>query len=450
MKQLGIVGQSVKRRDGLGHVTGQTQFVEDVFYPQMLWMAAVRSPVARGIIHGIETSRAEAFPGVQAVVTAADVPNNWYTILGLIGVGPNDEPVLAHEEVMYEGEPICAVVAETEEIAREAATLVSLDIEELPPVLDLEFALSPEAPIIKKWGTNTFTYDGMDHRKLRFGNIDDGFDQADVIVEGTYQLSPIEHAPIETHACVVKPEPDGRLTVHTNTQALYFTLDNTAIILNMPSNRLRMIGGTVGGGFGGKVDVITEPLTCIAAMKTRRPVKWRWTREEETRFSSTRAAAKMEFRDGVMKDGRIVARKVRSLQDSGAYHRHSPYGAQKHMANVAGPYAIPNVWVDVYCVYTNRQPASAMRGFGVTEASFAVEVQMEKIARTIGMDSYEIRLLNAYRNGQMRPVRKVVEDATLIETIKAAADLAGHELPERYQAMHSDDAADTIELPAAV
>lgn len=439
MKQLGIVGESVKRRDGLGHVTGQTQYVDDVFYPDMLWLKMVRSPVARGRIRRIDTSDAESFPGVAAVITAADVPNNWYTILCLIGIEPNDEPVLAHEEVMYEGEPICAVVAESEEIAREAAALVRLDIEEQEPVLDVEYAISPEAPAIKKWGNNTFMYDGMTHRKLRFGDIEAGFAQADHIVEGTYSLSPIEHAPIETHCCVVKPEPDGRLTVHTNTQALYFTMDNTAIILQVPSNRLRMLGGTVGGGFGGKVDVITEPVTCIAAIKTGRPVKWRWTREEEFRDSSTRAAVTMHYRDGVMKDGRIIARKVRSLQDAGAYHRHSPYGVQKHMANLSGPYNIPNVWVDAYCVYTNRQPSSAMRGFGVTEASFAIEVQMDRIARTIGMDPWEIRLVNAYRNGQMRPVRKIVEDATLIETLQAAATLAGHELPAHLRAMHSHD-----------
>ncbi len=441
MKQLGIVGQSVKRRDGVGHVTGQTQYVDDVFYPNMLWLQMVRSPVARGKIRRIDTSRAEAMPGVAAVITAQDVPNNWYTILCLIGIEPNDEPVLAHEEVMYEGEPICAVVAETEDIAREAAAqiLLDLDIEEQPPVLDVEYAIRPEAPAIKKWGNNTFMYDGMNHRRLRFGDVEAGFAQADYIVEGTYQLSPIEHAPIETHVCVVKPEPDGRLTVHTNTQALYFTMDNTAIILKVPSNRLRMIGGTVGGGFGGKVDVITEPITCIAAMKTRRPVKWRWSREEEFRYSSTRAAVKMEYKDGVMKDGRIVARKVRSLQDAGAYHRHSPYGVQKHMANLPGPYNIPNVWVDAYCVYTNRQPSSAMRGFGVTEDSFAIEVQMDRIARTIGMDPWEIRLINAYRNGQMRPVRKIVEDATLVETLQAAAQLVGHELPEHLRAMSSDD-----------
>jgi CO/xanthine dehydrogenase Mo-binding subunit len=440
MKQLGIVGQSVTRRDGLGHVTGQTQYVDDVSYPGMLWLKMVRSPVARGRIRRIDTSAAAAFPGVATVVTAADVPNNWYTILCLIGVGPNDEPVLAHEEVMYAGEPICAVVAESEEIAREAAALVTVDIEEQEPVLDLEYAISPEAPAIKKWGNNTFMYDGMDHRQLRFGDVEAGFAQADAIVEGTYSLSPIEHVPIETHCCVVKPEPDGRLTVHTNTQALYFTMDNTAIILGVPSNRLRMLGGTVGGGFGGKVDVITEPVTCIAAMKTGRPVKWRWTREEEFRDSSTRSAVKMAYKDGVMKDGRIVARKVRSLEDAGAYHRHSPYGVQKHMANLPGPYTIPNVWVDAYCVYTNRQPASAMRGFGVTEASFAVEVQMDRIARTIGMDPWEIRMINAYRNGQLRPVRKVVEDATLLETLKAAAALVGHPLPPHLEAMHSNDA----------
>ena len=152
MKQLGIVGQSVKRRDGLGHVTGQTQYVDDVFYPNMLWIKMVRSPVSRGKIHKIDTSKAEAFPGVAAVVTAKDVPNNWYTILCLIGVEPNDEPVLAHEEVMYEGEPICAVVAETEEIAREAAALVELEIEEQTPVLDLEFALSPDCAGDQKMG----------------------------------------------------------------------------------------------------------------------------------------------------------------------------------------------------------------------------------------------------------------------------------------------------------
>ena len=440
MKQLGIVGESVKRRDGIGHVTGQTQFVDDVSYPNMLWLKMVRSPVPRGIIRRIDTSKAEAYPGVAAVVTWKDVPNNWYTILCLIGVEPNDEPVLAETEVMWRGEPIVAVVAETENIAREAATLVEVDIDELPPVLDVEEALKPGTPIIKKWGTNTFTYEnGAPMRRIRLGDVERGFERADYIVEGTYLETPYDHVPTETQTCVVKPEPDGRLTIHTNTQALYFTMDNTAIILKVPSNRLRMIGGTVGGGFGGKVDVVIEPVTAIAAMKTGRPVKWRWTRDEEFRYSSTCGAWKMEFKDGVTKDGHIVARKVRSLHDAGAYHRHSPYGVTKHAMNLSGPYNIPNVWVDAYCVYTNRQPASALRGFGVTPASFAIEVQMDRIARTIGMDPWEIRFLNAYRNGQTKAVRKIVEDATLIETMQAAAKMVGHELPDWCLKANSND-----------
>ena len=143
MKQLGIVGQSVKRTDAMGHVTGQTQYVDDVEYHGMLWVRMVRSPYARGIIRQVDVSDAESYPGVAAVVTAADVPNNWYTILGLIGVGPPDEPVLADTEVMYEGEPICAVVAENEDIAREAAKRVRLEIEEQEPVLDTEMPSVP-------------------------------------------------------------------------------------------------------------------------------------------------------------------------------------------------------------------------------------------------------------------------------------------------------------------
>jgi CO/xanthine dehydrogenase Mo-binding subunit len=258
-------------------------------------------------------------------------------------------------------------------------------------------------------------------------------------VEDRYTTSPIEHAPTETTACVAKPEPDGRYTVYTNTQALFFTLDNTALILEVPFNKLHFVGGTVGGGFGGKVDVITEPIATLAAMKTGRPVKYRYSRSEEMQVSSTRSAWIIYIKDGVKKDGRIVARQVTSYADAGAYNRHTPYAVTKHAANAAGPYAIPNVSIDVHCVYTNRTPTSAFRGFGVTMASFALEVQMDKIAETVGLDPWEIRLINAYRNGDIKPHRKVAEDATLVETIQAAAKLVGHELPDHLKVMNSWD-----------
>jgi CO/xanthine dehydrogenase Mo-binding subunit len=193
----------------------------------------------------------------------------------------------------------------------------------------------------------------------------------------------------------------------------------------------------VGGGFGGKVDVIVEPLATLAAMKTDRPVKYAYSRSEEMQVSSTRSAWRVRVKDGVMRDGRIVARQVTSYADSGAYSRQTPYALTKHAANAAGPYAIPNVSIDAYCVYTNRVPSSAMRGFGITMASFAIEVQMDKIAEVVGLDPWSIRFINAYHDGDMKPHRKLVEDATLIETMQAAAGLVGHELPAELRAMTS-------------
>jgi CO/xanthine dehydrogenase Mo-binding subunit len=439
---LKVVGQSVPRRDGLGHVTGKTVYVGDIKFPDLLHLKMVRSPVAHGNIKNIDFSQAEKVPGFVRAFTYKDVPKNVYTILCLIGVGPDEEPVLAQDKVLYKGEQIAAIVAETEEAAMEAVSRVKLEIEELPAVLDVEEALKPGAPILKDWGTNYFIYEGHHCRRVRFGDVDKGFAEADFIIESMYQTSPIEHAPTETTGCIAKPEPDGRITVYTNTQALFFTLDNTALILQVPFQKLHFVGGTVGGGFGGKVDVIVEPIATLAAMKTNHPVKYIFTREEEMRISSSRSAWRMYFKDGVMRDGRIVARKITSYADAGAYNRHTPYAVTKHAANIAGPYRIPNVWIDAHCVYTNRQPSSAMRGFGVTPASFALEVQMDKIAKTVGLDPWAVRFINAYRDGDMKPHQKVVEDASLIEVMQAAAKLVGHELPDEFQAISSWDRKD--------
>ena len=436
-KELNVVGKSVPRRDGMGHVTGKTMYVDDLAFPGMLHLKMVRSPLPHALIKGIDFSAAEKVPGFVRALTYRDVPKNIYTILCLIGVGPDEEPVLAEDRVRFKGEQIAAIIAETEEAAMEAVSKVKLDLEELPAVFDVEEALKPGAPILKHWGTNYFVYEGHHCRRVRFGDVEAGFQQADFIVEGKYQTSPIEHAPTETTGCIARPEADGRITVFTNTQALFFSLDNTALILQVPFQKLHFVGGTVGGGFGGKVDVITEPIACLAAMKTNRPVKYVYSREEEMRVSSSRAAWRMYYKDGVMKDGRIIARKVTSFHDAGAYNRHSPYAVTKHAANLPGPYRIPNVWIDAHCVYTNHTPSSAMRGFGVTPASFAIEVQMDKIAKVIGMDPWQIRFINAYRNGDMKAHQKVVEDATLIEVMQAAANMAGQTLPEEFQKMSS-------------
>ena len=433
---LHVVGESLVRNDGVSHVTGRTQYSADLTFPRMLHLKMVRSPLHHARIRGVDLSEAERVPGFVRAITHADVPHNVYTILGLIGVEPEEEFVLPVDRVRYKGEPVIAILAETEAAAYEAVARVRLDLEELPAVFDMDEALRPDAPTVTHWGNNTFMYEGHPCRRVRYGDVEAGFAAADHILEGEYRTSPIEQAPLETTGCIAVPEA-GRTTVYTNTQALYFSLDNTSIILQVQPNRLHFVGGTVGGGFGGKVDVIVEPLATLGAMLTGRPVRYVYNRSEEMQVSSTRSPEIIRIKDGVMADGTIVARKVIGMADCGAYSRQTPYAITKFAANATGPYRIPNVYVDAYCVFTNRTPTSAMRGFGVTMGHFAIEVQMDKIAELCGLDPWTVRFRNAHRNGDIKPHRKVTSDATLIETMQAAARLVGHELPPELAAMTS-------------
>ena len=442
MKELGVVGRNVGQRDLESHARGQTTYYEDVHYPRMLHLKMHRSAEPHARIVRVDTSRAAASPGVVCVLTHEDLPGKKvWNGLAAVGVGPEDEPILAFDKVRWRGEPIVAVLGETAEAARAGAAKVEVEYDPLPGVFDVEEAISGSVPALTAhWPNNHYIYpDDHGAAQIRFGDVENGFAEADHIVEDKYQTSPIEQAPMETNGCIAKPGGDGRITVHTNTQAVHFARDNTAAILGLAPGKLRFLGGTVGGGFGGKVDVAVEPISVLAAMRTGRPVKFKYTREEEMQVSSTRSAWRLYIKDGVMNDGRIVARKITSYQDSGAYLRFSSYGSMKHAGHMPGPYTIPNVWVDARVVFTNRPPSSAMRGFGVMAASFAIELQMDKVAKTIGMDPWQLRLLNAYRNGDMRAHRKVNEDAAMVETIQAAARLAGHDLPADYQAMTSWD-----------
>jgi CO/xanthine dehydrogenase Mo-binding subunit len=435
-----VIGTPVQRSDARGHVTGRTEFFEDVNPTGMLHLKMRRSQHHHALLKRVDASAALEVPGVVRVLTHEDVPNNWYTILRLIGVEPNDEPVLPEDRVLYKGEPIVAVVATSEQAALAGAAAVRVEYEDLPAVFDVEEALAEGTPAIKPHGTNHFVYEGHHCRRIRFGDVEQAFADADHVFEWRYQSSPIEHAPTETTGCIVIPQPDGRLKIHSDTQACFFTLDNAALILDVPFGKLRVVGGTVGGGFGGKVDVMVEPIACIAAMKTNKPVKYVYSREEEMQVSSPRAAERIYIKDGVNADGRIVARKVTLYVDAGAYSRHSPYGTTKASAHMPGPYNIPNVWVDAHCVYTNRTPSSAMRGFGVTIADYALESQMDRIARALELDPLQLRLKNAYRDGDMKAHRKRAEGTALIEVIQRAAELVGHELPAEYRAMSSAEA----------
>ena len=307
----------------------------------------------------------------------------------------------------------------------------------LPHVLDVEEALAPDAPVVNQtYPNNTFDYhDRYDHQKLRFGDVEAAFAQADHIVEGEYQMSPIEQAPMETCGAIAAPETNDRFVCYTSTQALFFSLGTAAKQTALPSSRLHFIGGTVGGGFGGKVDSHHEPLAVLGALLTGKPVKYQWDRAEEMQVGAPRGGERWRLKDGVMRDGRIVARQFTGFFDAGAYTRLSSYAVQKGTGHLPGPYTIPNVASNVYCVYTNRTPSTAMRGFGITGVDFAIECHMDKVAEAVGMDPIELRILNAYRDGDMKAHRRQAKNCALIESCQVVAQKSGWALgPEAQQA----------------
>ncbi len=433
------IGQPTQRQDMLGHVTGTSPYYDDHRFANLLHLKILRSPHAHARIRSIDDSAAARAPGVKRIIRAADVPVNLNTLLSLIQFGKDDEPSLASDVVRYKGEPILGIVATSERAALEAMALVRISYDQLPAVYDVEEAIKPGAPSINPaYPKNTFEYyNKYDHQKLRYGDVDAGFAQADVVFEERYQMSPIEHAPTETNGSIAVPDTNGRYIVYTSTQALFFSLDTSAKINAVPSNQLHFIGGTVGGGFGGKVDTLTEPLSILAARLTGAPVRYRFSRHEEMQFGSPRGGERIYVKDGIMRDGRIIARTVRAYFDSGAYTRLSSYAVVKCAAHIPGPYTIPNVSADVYCVFTNRTPATAMRGFGVTALDFALECQMDKGATAIGMDPLEYRILNAYRDGDMKAHRREAKNCALIECAQVAAEKANWPLREEFRRMSS-------------
>lgn len=431
------VGARLPRYDGLSHVTGRTTYVDDVRVPGTLWTKALRSPHHHAGIAKLDTSKAERHPGVHAVVTHADVPLNVYGHLSALGV-PGDEPLLAEDEVRYRGQPIAAVAAEDEETAREAVELIEISYEEHPPLFDVRKAFDADAPKIHPWGPVYPHYGPHDHRRVRKGDVAAAFDQAHVVVQGVYRPQAIEHCPLEPQSGLAVPEPSGRLTIYSCTQAMYFSMGVVAAHLEWPLNKLKFVGGTVGGGFGGKVDTAAETVCALLALKSQRPVKWRWTREEEFLASSTRAPWHIEIADALTEDGWILGRRMLTLHDAGAYTRFSSYGLTKHAFHHTGAYTIPNLEFNGYVVYTNRVPTTAMRGFGVTSVSFAVEMQMSRIADVLGIDPLQLRLRNANRIGDTSANRVVLRDPSTVPVVLSAAERSGAELPPEYRAMTSE------------
>jgi CO/xanthine dehydrogenase Mo-binding subunit len=451
------VGKRKPKYEGMAHVTGETKFVDDMFVPRTLTVKAFRSPVHKGRILKLDTSKAEQMDGVAGVITYKDVPANAY------GFGA-DQPVLVETNIRYKGEPIAAVAAEDEATAHKALDAITIEIEEQEPVFDPLKAMEPDAPQVVPGG-NVMMFDGVPYNLATMGDVEAGFKEADHIIEGTYFFPDQEHTAMETQVSLVVPEAAGRITVYSVCQDRSMLLGMLAGILQLGSedalkcecasdwagrtrsawrhhsglNRLKMQAGPVGGGFGGKNEFHADPITAILALKTGRPCKWRWTREEEILYSTHREAMHITYKDGVKNDGRIVARYIRTIRDSGAYVGFNGYATGKTNYFANGPYYVPNLRVESAAVFTNKPVSSTMRGFAVAPVTFAVEAQMYKVAKTIGMDPLEFRFKNAMRRGDKLVNQQVMNDTSLIEVMQTLAKKAGVELPDQLCKMTSND-----------
>ncbi len=451
---LNEIGKPTQRQDALGHVTGRSPYFDDHLFEGLLHVRCVRSPHHHARVRSVDATAAERMEGVVRVMRGEDVPNNLNTLLSLLNFGRDDEPLISTRKVAYKGEPVLAIVATSDRLARAACAAVKVNYEVLPHVLDVEEALKPDAPVVNEtYPNNTFDYhDKYDHQKLRFGDVAEAFRRADRVIEGRYQMSPIEQAPVETNGAIAAPETNDRIVCYTSTQALFFSLGTAAKLLNVASNRLHFIGGTVGGGFGGKVDSQVEPMAILACLLTGRACKFSWDREEEMQVGAPRGAERWFIKDGVMNDGRIVARQFTGYFDAGAYTRLSSYAIVKCVGHLPGPYTIPNVSADVFCVFTNRTPATAMRGFGVTGVDFAIESHMDVVANELGIDPIELRLINAYRDGDMKAHRRVAKNCALIECCQVAAQKAGWQIGEEFKRLSSmaDGGGERAVIPPTV
>jgi CO/xanthine dehydrogenase Mo-binding subunit len=418
--------------DAVDRVLGRVPYTINLTAP--LQAKVLRSPHAHARIVRVDTSRAARLPGVTACLSGADLLAR-DDVTPFFGPVFRDQPVLAIHRVRYVGEPVVAVAAADLDIAREALDLIDIEYEELPAAPDLDSALAPGAPILhpgdplrarlfadvvvqRQPGTNicnTF--------RIRKGDIDEGFGLAEHVFTDTFTSPPVQQVPLETHACIASVQ-DGEITVIATTQTPYVLRAQMAEVFNCPASSIRVIVPTLGGGFGAKTYPSIEPLTAALALVARRPVKYHLTREEEF-VTVSKHGMRIELTTGLTSDGRIVARRATCHFDTGAYANIGPRLISYGGAGTGGPYAIPHQWVDSYAVYTNTVPAGAFRGYGINQAAWAHETQMDMIAERLGMDPLELRRRNLIQDGDTFSTGDAVEDVHFTEVLNRAADWIG-------------------------
>jgi CO/xanthine dehydrogenase Mo-binding subunit len=422
-----VVGKSVARVDGHAKVTGATKYSTDFYLRGMLHAKILFSDRPRARIVSIDTSRAEALPGVKAVVTGADVPDHRY------GLYIHDRTILAKGEVRYVGDHVAAVAATSELIAAEAVALVDVVYKDLPALFDTDAALAEDAPPLHPHlddysaahpylrGGNV----GM-HTDLERGDVSAAMAAADVVVEGTYRTAAINHGAIEPHGCVAGFDHRGRLTVWTATQQLSVCHSQLAMALGMPMTQVRVTPLGIGGGFGGKLHTNLEPLTAVLAQKTGQSVRLVMTREEEFFTAKARPPYTIRVTTGATKDGKLLAADFDIVADMGAYSDNAVGTASHALSSADGPYHFPAIKAEVRAVYTNNPDYGCMRGYGTYQLIFALEAHMDVLAKKLDMDPAELRMKNVISNGDPLLTNQPVHGVRIRETMEKALERSGY------------------------
>lgn len=424
------IGKRTIRPDGADKVTGRAAYAADATMPGMIWGKVLRSPHPHAVIKSIDTSKAEALPGVKAIATAADFvdfPVDTPVPLGIQDMRWMSRNMLAKEKVLFHGHPIAAVAATSEEIAAEACALIEVDYDVLPFAVEIDDALAKDAPILHDFiefeGKNSNIAGTLEHR---LGDVEAGFGEADVIVERSFTTKPVHQGYIETHACVVSVAPDDRTTIWSSSQGQFMVRAMTAYLTGIPQSHIKAIPAEIGGGFGGKTIVYLEPVATILSKKSGRPVKMVMTREEVMRATGPTSGSKSTVKIGAKKDGTIVAGQGTFYLQAGCL----PGSPIRGAAGCAfAPYDIKNVHSLGYDVVSNRSKVAAYRAPGAPIGAFAVESVLDEVAERIGMDPLKLRLKNAAKEGTKAAHGPTYPRIGYAETVEEALNSVHYKTP---------------------
>jgi putative selenate reductase molybdopterin-binding subunit len=436
-----VVGKNLRKVDGTKLVTGGAAFTDDIHLPGLLYGKILPSPHAHARIRRIDITKAKALPGVHAVLTYQDVPRVPHTTAGQAWPEPSPyDTYLLDSKMRFAGDRVAAVAAETRAIAERAVRLIEVEYEILPAVLDMERAMAPGAAVIHDETDSTGIYDrernvaGYILREI--GNVEEGFREADLVIEREYRTQRQQHTPLEPHVSIAWLDADGRLVIRTSTQVPYHCRRQVAMILQLPVSRVHVIKPRIGGGFGGKQEMLLEDITGALALASRRPVKIEYTREEEFYMARSRHPQILRMKMGVKRDGAVLASQLTVLATTGAYGSHSTTVQGNTGSKVLPLYRAPHMRFECHVVYTNTPVAGAFRGYGCPQGFFAQETLVDEIATELGLDPLDFHRRNVIRLGDIDELSaqlgegkeglpRVVRSCGLPQCMERAADAIG-------------------------